>query len=190
MPPVDYNKQCNEWTSISLYRTALKSNPAIKLSTWAANSNFDYARLVLKNAEVRKIENIDEQIKFCTDKVAQLKIKLGKKGDAKVAPDVPPTPPVEINTDVKQWQEKYNSCYTELIKLKQAELQRQLSFEQMELFKPSVAAIPLPESESDADSENSEEDNLINLVLGSDIDSDDEDSEEDEDEDEDDYEDF
>jgi hypothetical protein len=54
MPPPDYNKQCNEWTSLSLYRTALKTDPAIKLSTWASHSNFDYARLVLKNAEVRK----------------------------------------------------------------------------------------------------------------------------------------
>ena len=189
MPPVDYNKQCNEWTSISLYRTALKTDPAIKLSTWASNSNFDYARLVLKNAEVRKIENIDEQIKFCTDKVAQLKAKLKKTGSTKAASDVPLAPPVEINTDAQRWKEKYDSCYAELISVKQAELQRQLSFAQMELFKPSAAVVPLPESESDADSESSEEDNLINLVLGSDIDSDDEDSEEDE-EDEDDYEDF
>lgn len=135
---------------------------------------------------MRKIENIDEQIKFCTDKVAQLKIKLGKTSSAKILPDVTPAPVIEISADVQKWKDKYDSCYAELINIKQAQLHRQLSYDQMQLFKP--AGIPLPESESDTESEE-EEDNLINLVLGSDIeDSDDEEDEEEEDEE--DYEDF
>ncbi len=180
MAPADYNKQCNEWTSIGLYRAALKTDPALKLSKWAADNNFDYARLVLKNAEARKIENIDEQIKFCTDKVAQLKIKLGKTSSAKIIPDVTPAPVVEINADAQRWKEKYDSCYAELVNVKQAELQRQLVFAQLELFRPPAVAIPLPESESE--SEISDEDNLINLVVGSDLDSDTEESEEEEEE--------
>ena len=189
MPPVDYNKQCNEWTSIGLYRTALKNTPTLKLNKWASDNNFDYARLVLKNAEARKIDTIDEQIKYCTDKVSQIKIKMGKTDSVKVVPDTPPAPVAEINTDVKKWKDKYDACYTELLNMRQAELHRQLADAQMELFKP--AGIPLPDSESDSESDSEEEegDNLINLVIGSDVDTEDEedDDEEDDDEDYDDY---
>ena len=86
MPPADYNKMFAEWTTLAGYRAAFGANPAAKLNEWATNNNFDYARLIPKNTEVRKIAGVDAQVKYCNDKAAEAKAKMNGGNPAPVVP--------------------------------------------------------------------------------------------------------
>lgn len=86
MPPADYNKMFNEWTTLAGYRAALGANPAAKLNDWATKNGFDYARLIPKNTEVRKIAGVDAQIKYCNDKAGEAKTKMNGGNPAPVVP--------------------------------------------------------------------------------------------------------
>lgn len=76
MPPADYNKLIKEWTTVGEYRAELGITPSAKLITWAGNHGLDYARLIPKNTEVRKIAGVAAQVKYCNDKAAEATAKL------------------------------------------------------------------------------------------------------------------
>ena len=85
MPAADYAAIINEWSSLAEYRADLGTNPTSKLITWAGNNNLDYARMIPKNTEVRKIEGVANQIQYCTSKAAEAKAKMDGKTPEPVA---------------------------------------------------------------------------------------------------------